>query len=65
MGERIGAEEVIQRGIYGSLYTSRESLYKACQAGRIPHIKFGNRLLFDVDDLEKDIEARKVEARRR
>ena len=47
-------------------YKTVESLYKACQAGRIPHIKLTKRqMLFDPDDLNKFIESRKVEAKRR
>lgn len=66
MGEKIGAEEVIRRQLYADIYTSTASLLKACQAGRIPHIHLNKKkTIFDVDDIKKDIERRKVEARRR
>lgn len=47
-------------------YKTVKSLYKACQAERIPHIHLTKRkLLFDPDDLAEFIESRKVEARGR
>lgn len=66
MGEKIGADEVIKRRIFGDTYTSKGSLLQACQAHRIPHIRINKKkVIFDVDDLEEFIESRKVKPRKR
>ncbi len=47
-------------------YPTKEALLKACQRREIPHIRRSPRVvLFDPDEINEFIEARKIEIRRR
>jgi len=47
-------------------FPSKEALLKACQRREIPHIRRSPRVkLFDPDEINRFLEARMVEARKR
>ncbi len=47
-------------------FPTKEALLKACQRREVPHIRLSPRkVLFDPDEINEFIEARKIEIRRR